>query len=68
MSYSDFLQNWDYVEMVHLTIDAFSAEILSDAHVNINGFIKIINLMLDVKCNYSFLESSYYVEMQKYTI
>jgi hypothetical protein len=66
MSYSDFLQNWDYVEMVHLTIDAFSGEILNDAHVNINGFIKIINSILCIKCSYSLLESSYYVEMQKY--
>jgi hypothetical protein len=49
MSYSDFLQNWSYVEMVHLTIDAFSAEILSDAHVNINDFTKIINSKLDIK-------------------
>ena len=38
MSYSDFLRNWDYVEMVHLTIDAFSTEILNNDQVKFLKF------------------------------
>jgi hypothetical protein len=33
MSYSDFIRNWDYLEMVHLTIEAFSGEILNNQSV-----------------------------------
>ena len=33
MSFSDFMRSWDVVQMCHLTIDSFSAELERSEHV-----------------------------------
>ena len=35
MSFSDFMRSWDCVQMCHLTLDSFSAELEHSEHVKI---------------------------------
>jgi hypothetical protein len=43
MSFSDFMRSWDVVQMCHLTIDSFSAELEESDNVEI--FHKIFGML-----------------------